>query len=346
MQPSLAYGLVTLLSATAGIATFRQPRQETALAMAQSATAFLDVLTPAQRSKALAAADDARRTTWNFVPMQYPGIALADLDAAQRDKAQALLRAALSAAGYRKVTEITGLETVLRELESTPDHDASHRDPLRYWILIFGDPAHAPVWSLAVQGHHVSLHFAVSGKRVVATTPAFLGANPHEVRSGASQGLRVLAAEEDKTRALLESLTAAQRHTALLQVEAPKDVILGPQRAADFLGEPKGLAYRDLDAAQQRLLWELLTEFAGNLPADVEKQQLERIEAKGRDGIHFAWAGSADKGKGHYWRLHGPGFVIEYDNTQNDANHVHTVWRDLTTDFGGDLLRQHLERDH
>lgn len=346
MQPALAYGLVTLLSATAGIATFQAPREPTGRELARAAVVFLDSLSPALRTQATAGLDDPRRQQWSYLPQEYPGVKLQDLDAMQKSLAEALLHKALSASGYGKVKTIRLLEQVLHDQESTPGHEAVHRDPARYWFLVYGDPKAGAAWSMAVQGHHVALHLAVVGDDVVATTPFFLGANPHEVQTGPQKGQRALGHEEDKARALLAALDEEQTKAATLPIAAPADVILGPQRAADFLGEPQGVAYSAMNGKQQALLWALLREYADNLPVDVADSQLLRIEAKGRGGIHFAWAGSVEKGKGHYWRLHGKTFVIEYDNTQNDANHVHTVWRDLTSDFGGDLLREHVEHDH
>lgn len=314
--------------------------------MADAVRGFLASLDPAQRQSAVLPFDDAERLRWHFVPGQYPGVALGALTPAQKDLVHALLRSSLSSSGYLKTTSIVRLELVLRELAEAAGQQAAHRDPERYSVAVFGEPAADRPWGWRLQGHHVSLNFCGVKGDVVATTPAFLGANPHVVRQGPLAGLRVLGAEEDLARTLLQSLTDEQRIRAILDVQAPADVILGPTRAATFLGEPKGLAAADLTAVQRELLWRIVREYVENLRPEFASQQLERIRAAGVERIAFAWAGAAEVGKPHYYRLHGPTFVIEYDNTQDDANHVHTVFRDLERDFGGDLLREHHEHGH
>lgn len=316
-----------------------------AAAIATNAAAFVASLDPAQRERAAMPFAAEARTAWGFVPNEYPGLALADMNLEQRRAAHELLRGTLSTQGYLKATAIFGLDAVLRALEDRPGRPALQRDPERYWFQVFGDPAGKEPWGWRVQGHHVSLHFTtVDG--VVAHTPFFLGANPAEVRAGAARGLRVLGAEEDLGRRLWTSLDEGQRKLALLDVKAPSDVILGPNRNADFLGTPKGVPVSALNDEQRAILATLLDEYLGNLRKELAERALRELEKAGYEAIRFAWAGSAEPGQGHYYRLHGPTFVVEYDNTQNDANHVHTVWRDLRHDFGADLLRQHHQRDH
>lgn len=317
-----------------------------AAAMAGAARRFLESLDEGQRKKAALAFDDGERLRWRFVPGQYPGVQLGELTSAQKDLAHALLRCSLSSAGYLKTTSIVRLELVLRELAQQKGQQAAHRDPERYSIAVFGTPSAEAPWGWRFQGHHVSLNFCGLKGDLVATTPAFLGANPHVVREGPFAGLRVLGAEEDLARALLAQLDEGQKKSALLDVKAPADVILGPDRAATFLGEPKGLLAAAMSEGQKELLWQLVREYVENLKPEFARQQLERIRNAGVEKIAFAWAGSMDPGKPHYYRLHGPTFVVEYDNTQDDSNHVHTVFRDLERDFGGDPLREHLEKGH
>ena len=313
--------------------------------IAARAQAFVQGLDAGQRERAVVAFASEQRTSWGFVPNEYPGLALRDMTLPQRQAAHELLRATLSSQGYLKTTAIFGLETVLRALEDLPARPATHRDPERYWFQVLGDPAGAAPWGWRVQGHHVSLHFTtVAG--VVAHTPFFLGANPAEVRDGAARGLRVLGAEEELGRRLWKSLDEDQRKVALLDVKAPSDVILGPTRKADFLAAPKGLAVGSMTGEQSAIFATLLDEYVLNLRKGLAESTLREIRAAGLEQIRFAWAGGGEPGQGHYYRLHGPTFVIEYDNTQNEANHVHTVWRDLKNDFGEDLLRQHHEREH
>lgn len=180
----------------------------------------------------------------------------------------------------------------------------------------------------------------------VAATPVFLGANPTEVRTGHLAGSRAMPEEEDLGRALLQSMSEAQRTVGLLSTDAPNDVLWGPASLENNLGDPEGLAHGDMTREQRHLLWQLIEVYLGNLDEHLAAPHRGRIEKAGRDGIHFLWIGSANRGEGHYYRIHGPTFAIGYDNTQNGANHVHVVWHDLTRDFGADLLRRHHEHGH
>ncbi|MGE5413329.1 MAG: DUF3500 domain-containing protein [Syntrophomonadaceae bacterium] len=224
---------------------------------------------------------------------------------------------------------------MLRDLETF----GPTRDPELYYLAIFGDPSDARAWGWRFEGHHVSLNFSSASGRIVAATPAFLGANPARVPKGPRAGWRVLAAEEDLARQLLGSLDEGQRKTAIFDVAAPSDIILSPGRKA--VPDPAGLSYAEMSAEERATLMRLVDEYLGNMRADVARAQREKIEKAGLDAIRFGWAGGTRVGEGHYYRIQGPTFVIEYDNTQNGANHVHSVWRDLQDDFGGDLLRRH-----
>ncbi len=312
--------------------------------MAEAASAFLASLPPDQQDHAAAPFDDPNRLDWHFVPRDRRGLALKDMSDEQRIAAHTLLRAALSGGGYLKAVQITELESVLHELESTPTYDAAHRDPLNYAITIFGDPSGDAPWGWRFEGHHVSLNFSsVTGE--VAVTPAFFGANPAEVRGGPKAGLRVLAAEEELARELLGSLDTSQRAGAVIETGVPGDIVLAPGGGPERLGEERGAEYAGMTGAQQRLVEALLEEWTGNLERRLGEAQLVRIREAGMGQIRFVWIGSDERGRPHYYRLRGPTFVIEYDNTQNDANHIHTVWRDLERDFGADLLREHLRED-
>jgi hypothetical protein len=343
MQPALAFGLVTALGLACGIALFQEPRTAPP-PLADAAAAFLAALPPELQKRASAPFDEQVQHQWHYVPQDYPGVMFGDLDAAQRARAMALLQAVLSARGIGKVEAIMALEDVLAELER--GHGGPTRDPKRYWLQVLGTPKADSAWAFRLQGHHVSLHFAAIGSRLVGATPMFLGANPHEVPSGPHAGERVLGREEDLARGLLALLTDEQRTRATIAAKAPADIVLGPARPADGLGAPQGLPYSAMDPLQQQMLLRLVDEFVQNRSRESADAEWQRIRAHGLDGICFAWAGGTGRTQGHYFRIHGPLFVIEYDNTQNDANHVHTVWRDLEHDFGGDPLREHYAREH
>jgi hypothetical protein len=345
MHALLACGVSSLLGLACGIALWQEPGPRAA-ALPAAAREFLDALPPALRAKAEAPLSDPGREQWHYVPREYPGVSIGELDPGQTGKLHALLRAVLSAAGHGKVAAIIALEDVLRELEQARGQQADHRQPGRYWLRVYGTPSDRGAFAFCLQGHHVSLHFSVVDGRVAAATPAFLGANPHAIPSGPRQGERILGREEDLARALLVLCSDEQLREVVLATKAPADILLGPGRPADGIGAPQGLPYAAMTPLQQGLLWRLVEEYVRNRHDDEAGRELQRIDAAGRDRIRFAWLGSVHRGQGHYYRIHGPTFVIEYDNTQNDANHLHTVFRDLEHDFGGDLLRAHYEHDH
>lgn len=313
--------------------------------VATATSALLDGLSADLRTKATRAIDDGDRTQWAFVPGRYPGVEFGDLDAAAMERARAVLHALLSAQGCEKTFAIVQLEDVLRAIESRGGRDANHRDPRRYTLLVCGEPSTEGAFSVRLQGHHVSLHFTFFAGLLVGATPHFLGSNPHVQLTGPDAGKRVLGAEEDLARELLASCSVSQRGQVLLAANAPPDVFLGPGKGADALGERRGLPATAMTAAQRGLLMRLVEQFVGNLRHEFAAQEMQRLRPE-LDDVVFAWAGGSERGEGHYWRVHGRTFAIEYDNTQNDANHVHVLWRDFARDFGGDTLRRHHAEHH
>jgi hypothetical protein len=238
------------------------------------------------------------------------------------------------------------LEDVLHALESAAGQDASHRTPDRYSLLVLGEPKAKGAFTVRFQGHHVSLQVGAVDGKVAHTTPRFLGTNPHELLQGPNKGRRVLGAEEDLARAFLLLLNETQLRAAVIDEQAPPDVLLGPGVPPSKLGERRGVRWRDLDEVQRGVLWRLLEEHARTLRADLADVELARVRARNLDELSFAWAGGRERGQGHYYRIHGEAFAVEYDNTQNAANHVHVVWRDFERDLGGDALQRHLKEQH
>ncbi len=321
--------------------------------MAATARNFIASLTAEQKSAVLfpfepgPLNDESQRAFWHYIPSDdipgrfghpRPGLPIRQMSPHQRALAAALLSAGLSQQGFIKTTTIMSLEDVLRILERDVK---GRRDPEKYHFSIFGEPSETGTWAYRIEGHHVSLHFTVVKGRAVGN-PMFLGSNPAEVRSGERAGLRVLAAEEDKARALLAALTPEQKKTAILGDKAPADILTERTRRAAIAGKPAGLEAARMTPAQRKLLAALVEEYIDNLPAELAEQRRQRVrEAKGR--LWFAWMGSTERGQGHYYRVQAPGFLIEYDNTQNQANHIHSVWRDFNGDFGEDLLLSHYQ---
>ncbi|PYR12645.1 MAG: hypothetical protein DMG00_08570 [Acidobacteria bacterium] len=321
-------------------------------AMASAATKFLDSLTPDQRQEATFAFNADERLRWHFIPTEmYPrkGLLVKQMTEPQRRLAHDLLKAGLSQRGYMTASQIMDLETVLdgieaaqRTRETSPRGQPLVRDPEKYFFSIFGTPSTHDTWGWRVEGHHVSLHFNVVNGSLVAAAPTFFGSNPAEVREGPKKGLRILGAEEDGARALVESLDASQREKAIFRKEAPGDIITMANVKIDPLA-PEGIPMSALNANQRALLTKLIDVYTGYMAADIATDRVARLKKAGEDKIVFAWAGPMERGKRHYYRVQGPTFLIEYDNTQNDANHIHSVWRDFNGDFGQDLLRDHVK---
>lgn len=309
--------------------------------MAKAAETFLASLSDEQRTQASFPFDAKGRTEWHFVPQDRPGVMIKVMSAKQRRLAHALLKTGLSVTGYKKTQAIMGLERVLAEMENNP----VRRDPEKYHFSIFGQPSATGTWGWKAEGHHVSLNFTIVQGTLLASTPLFLGANPGEVRQGTQKGLRVLAKEEDDGRKFLMSLNAAQRSRAIFDSTAFPEIVTGPASKVDPLA-PVGLPASEMDPRQTKALVALVKFYATTVAPHLAAARLARVEASGWQNLAFGWAGGVVRGDPHYYRITGPTFIVEYDNTQNDANHVHTVWRDYEGDFGRDLLRQHLGAGH
>ncbi len=338
--------LVVAAACAGALTTGATASERTTAAMVAAANAFLSALTPEQRQQATYALDAEELTRWHYVPaQQFPrnGLPIKAMTAAQRSFAQALLKTGLSERGYGQATTImVDLETILKELEN----GSAMRDPEQYAFTIFGTPAAGGAWGWRVNGHHLAVHFNIRNGTAVASSPAFFGSNPAEVRvEGPKKGLRVLGDREDTARALLMALDAAQRATAMIGDVAPNDIVTKTAAKVDPLS-PVGLEASAMTPAQKEMLMAIIQTYTSSMAADIAADRLGELRAAGLDRITFAWAGEAERGRKHYYRVQGPTFLIEYDNTQNDANHVHSVWRDFRGDFGRDLLREHVAHVH
>jgi hypothetical protein len=309
--------------------------------MAETAKAFLASLDPEQRARATFQFQDEERFDWHYIPKERKGLPLKDMNSAQKHLAHALLAAGLSQRGYIKAVSIMSLDEILRVLENGT---GPVRDPDRYFFSVFGEPSETGIWGYRVEGHHVSQNFTIVNGKVLAA-PTFFGANPAEVREGPRKGLRVLAREEDLGRAFVQSLTPEQKKTAIVSADAPGEILTGPMRKAALQGQPSGIAASKLDSKQRETLQNLLDEYCNNLPEEVAQVREEQIKKAGGN-LYFAWAGGEQVGQPHYYRIQSAAFLIEYDDTQNGANHIHTVWRDFDGDFGLDLLKEHYQASH
>ncbi len=327
----ICLGILLLLAARSLLAS---PATE----MAEAGKNFLAALTPEQKGAAMFGFKDDERLDWHFIPKPRKGLPFKEMTSPQRALAQALLASGLSQRGFAKAETIMSLEQILYEIESK----SPTRDSDRYFVTIFGEPG-TQAWGWRVEGHHLSLNFVVENEKVIAMAPAFFGANPAEILSGPRKGLRALGAEEDLARALVKSLDPDQRKTAVITGDTPRDIITGASRKVKAL-EPLGISAASMNPAQKQQLNALFKEYAFRYRSEIAEQVLGKIQKAGEENLHFAWAGSVEHGEGHYYRIQSPDFIIEYDNTQDHANHIHSVWRDIANDFGEDLLRAHYDQ--
>jgi hypothetical protein len=306
--------------------------------MAVAAERLLAALGPDAKGKATFGFDDPERLNWHFIPRERKGLPLKEMSPEQRALAFGLLETGVGAAGSLKATTIMSLEAILREIEKG---QGPVRDPERYFVSIFGTPSNTGKWGWRIEGHHLSLNFTLDGGKIVAATPAFFGANPAEVREGPRQGLRTLGEIEDNALRLFQALDADQQKTALLAAEAPRDIASnsgqqGPNGGlpARTASQPEGVAFGDLNESQRDLMKALVESHAVNLPDEVASAWLDEIVAAGPEQVRFGWYGPADRSQPHAYKVQGPTFLIEFNNTQNNANHIHSVWRHTLGDFG------------
>jgi hypothetical protein len=309
-------------------------------ALVTAAIAFQGTLTPEQSKVAVLDYDDERRVEWHFIPKaERKGLMVRNMTRPQKTAAGVVLKAGLSVLGHRKVRQIMALEAVLHELEKeNPGKFA--RDSLRYYYTLFGKPGKTGTWGLSIEGHHLSLNFVIKDNKVISSTPQVLCANPTIVKSDVGKvkaGTRVLKNEEEYAFQLVNLLDADQTKVAIVDEKAPREV-----RSAGAAqvppGEPIGISWTELNEDQRKLLRKIIRVYAATMaPAIMEERLADIGEGKWRN-VHFAWAGALKPGIGHYYRIQGPTFEIEFVNTQpdaagNPASHIHCMWRDVRGDF-------------
>lgn len=337
----------------------------TAERMGEAAERFLASLSPDQRAKAaLDFSDQEMRTRWFYTPVSRDGLPLTEMDRRQQRLAHQLAATGLSRAGYSTASTIMGLETTLDALEGWRRPHPG-RDPGLYYVSVFGKPDAKAPWGWRFEGHHISLNYTLADGQILSPTPTFFGSNPAEATLGSVGALRPLGSVEDLARELMHTLEPGQCAAAILAPVAPTDIVLANQpRAAEgtlpspshlspaqqealrYTRAPKGLAAAAMHPTQREILLALVGEYIHRIPDEVAEIEMAELQRRGIEDLHFAWAGGLERRQGHYYRIQGSRFLIEYDNTQNDANHIHSVWRDPDNDFGAHLLAEHYARDH
>jgi hypothetical protein len=347
------------LAAACGLGSMVAAERSSA-AMAAAGSKFLTSLTPEQRQQASFAFDSDERLRWHFIPTEtFPrkGLLVRNMTEAQRKLAHELVKSGLSPRAKLPASIILFLETVRGALYGAPRAAAPprtdgrpaptplERDAVKYFVSVFGTPSTKDTWGWRVEGHHISLHFTIVNGTLVAGSPTFFGSNPAEVREGPKKGLRILGVEEDAARALLEALDASQRTKAIINETAPNDMLTMANVNISPLSPP-GLGAGAMTPAQRDLLMKLVDVYIGYMAPDIAADRTEKLKKAGVDKIAFAWAGGLDRGKQTYYRIQGPTFLIEFDNSQGNGNHIHSVFREFKGDFGHDLLGEHYATEH
>lgn len=325
--------LVVLLAFFTGVVDAADTDKAAGQQMVQAAERFLQVLDHSQKLQATFDYDDPERINWHFIPRDRLGIGLWDLNGAAKDAANDLVKTGLTAAGYEKVLQVRSLEEVLYLFEG--GEEAARREkrhPHRYYVSIFGNPAGKGLWGWRFEGHHLSLNYSVKDGKIVSSTPEFFGANPGLIDAGPGRSLRVLGKREDLARQILKASPDQQQAKLWISKEAPDD-IRGGGVAQPIVDDSKGVAYAEMTPEQQQLLKQLLAEYLAAMPASVVRERMQQINDAGMDSIHFAWWGGSELNEPHHYVVQGKTFIIEYNNTQNSANHVHAIWRNLAGDF-------------
>ena len=313
--------------------------------MAKAAHLFLQSLSEKQKNQVQFGFNEEERYNWNYIPRKRKGLSLNELTPQQSKHGFALLRTALSDTGFNKTYSIILLENVLREVENRSPDD-TYRDPGNYSFSIFGNPSTDAIWGWRLEGHHVAFNFSSENNRLISGTPGFLGTNPAIVLSGSEKGKYILKDEAELAFALLRALNKEQTEKAIISNKAPGEILTEASRHA-MINEPKGILYNELNGSQQKIFMQLLSIYIHRYTRLFADEMMKEIEEADLNKLRFAWAGDQETGVGHphYYRIQGPTIIIEYDNTQNNANHIHTVIRDLKNDFGGDELLKHYKND-
>lgn len=318
--------------------------------MANCASRFLAALDDNQRAKASFPFSTDERMNWHFIPNnmhlsfdslgERKGLPWREMSPDQKHLASALLAAGLSQTGYIKAVTIMSLDEVLRAMGNDP----GHRDPEKYYFSIFGTPSGKDAWGYRVEGHHLSQNYTIVRGQVV-DGPSFFGSNPAEVRKGPRKGLRTLPREDDLALELIQSLDEQQQKVAIVDTTAYNEILTAVSRKAALQGQPSGLSATKMNAREFDALMTLVEEYARNVPDEVASARIVQMNQAGKN-IHFAWTGGVNRGDPHYYRIQTPSFLIEFDDTQDNANHIHSVWRNFNGDFGLDLLKQHYQSSH
>jgi len=299
---------------------------------------FVNSLTEIQQKKAVFPFNEMNRYEWHFLPAAMvgrTGIAVKDLDSLQKENLHLLLQAYLSKEGYVRTTNIMDFEYLLKEMQ--PQN--SNRIPENYSISVYGTPNQDSIWGWKFSGHHLALNFTIVRDKI-GFAPFFFGVYPAQVKDGPQKGTRLLKDQEDLGFELINSLSPDQQHKAIFELKAFTEIVTTNSQKVGHL-EPVGIFAHEMTPAQKIVLNRIIAAYLLSMPAPLAEARIKRIAVEDMNDVRFGWAGDTVPGKPHYYRIQGNSFLIEFDNTQDNANHIHTVWRDFNGDFGADLIREH-----
>lgn len=315
-----------------------------------SAQYFLKTLDSEKLSKAFLPYETEERRNWFFVPIDRKGLPLMEMTEPQRDAALKLIKSSVSESAGKTTLSIMQLEIILKQIEKLP-LESNRRHPGKFYFSIFGTPDAQKLWGWRIEGHHVSLNFASENGKIISGTPLFLGSNPAVVPEGYPEaGKQLIKQEEVLGLDLLHSFTDEQLKKVIISDKSPTEILSSNSAhilRADSL--KTGISFTEMTKNQQQKLIGLISFYVARYPFGFANEFMQKIEKAGLNKLIFTWMGAKEAkigNGGHYYRIQNPVLFVEYDNTQNNANHVHTVIRDLTNDFGEDMLRKHYEQEH
>lgn len=315
--------------------------------LTDAANAFLASLDNTNRNTATFPFQGDERYFWAYTPVERNGLLLSDMTQQQQDAAFQMMRTGYSESGYKTARQIISLETILGEWEAINDQISQwHRLEERYWFSVFGDPGSQEPWGWRVGGHHIGIIATVVQNKHVSIHPLFFGSNPAEVKHGEHKGMRTLAEEEDWARKLVSEMTDDQQKIAIVDHTAPADILTRNYRVTTPDMTPQGIPFATLQDTQREAIVQLIKHYVYRANHELADNYWRQLQAEGWDSLHFAWAGPLQRWQGHYYNIRHNRFVIEYDNTQNGANHIHSILRDYTHDYGEDILAAHYHQAH
>lgn len=321
-------------------------QQTPMLSPSETANELLKSLRPDQVEKMSRPWDDKERVNWDFVPKEYrAGVTVGSLNDSQKEKFYRLVLATGGEKTLDRVKSISFLESILRGVEGRKEGD-QYRDPGKYFVQLFGAGHLDKIWGWKIEGHHLCLNYVLEKNKVISATPSVLGSNPAIVLEGENKGYQLMKPEIQLATGILSTFTPSQKTKAIVSSQASKEILTYQQRKAS-IDKTGGIAFAELNPAQQNKLKELVEVYINRASKFFVKDMLARVEQAGWDKVFFVWEGSEDVSPGHthYYRIQGPEIIIEYDNYQNNGNHVHSIFRDVRNDFG-DLLAAHYKEEH